>query len=77
MKYFLRKTKIKKKVSDSDDSCDISEIEIEKKDIDKQVFDNNFNETQIHVCRHDEGLPCQLINIKSKKNVTTKKFSRN
>ena len=58
MKYFLRKIKIKKDKSDV-----ITETEFEEKDLDKQVKDENFDKTQIHICKHEEGLPCESIDV--------------
>ena len=60
MKYFLRKTKIDK--LDSEKS-EIVETEFEKKDLEKQIKDKEFDKTQIHICKHEEGLPCELIDL--------------
>lgn len=60
MKYFLRKTKIDKLDSEKNE---VIEIEIEGKDKDKQIKDEEFDKTQIHICKHEEGLPCELIDV--------------
>ena len=57
MKYFLRKTKFNKEGSL------IDEIEINKNDTAKQIKDNKFDKTEIHICNHEEGLPCELIDV--------------
>lgn len=58
MKYYLRKTKIEKDKEDV-----MTETKFEKKDYDKQVSDVAFTKTQIHICKHEEGLPCELVNL--------------
>lgn len=60
MKYFLRKTKIEEDIEKDDI---VIETEFEKKDLDKQIKDENFDKTQIHICKHREGLPCELIDV--------------
>ncbi|MCK5320875.1 hypothetical protein KAJ61_05830 [Candidatus Parcubacteria bacterium] len=39
------------------------EEEIDEKDKDKQVKDDFFDSTRIHICKHEEGLPCELIDL--------------
>lgn len=48
---------------DVNDFSYMSEQEILDKDKDKQIKDEEFDKTQIHVCKHEEGLPCELVNL--------------
>lgn len=41
----------------------MTEKEIPEKDKKKQVRDKNFDKTQVHICRHEEGEPCELIDL--------------